>query len=186
AARGTWTSTDTMSGPRFDHTATLLRNGKVLVAGGDPNAVCGPSYTFQFSPIASAELYDPSTGTWSITGPMTTARCMHTATLLPNGKVLVAGGAAGAGNDIASAELYDPSTGTWSTTGTMTISRSLDTATLLPNANAPVAGGHAGPGPAIASAEMYDPSTGTWSTTGPMETARSRHAATLLPNGKVL
>ena len=80
----------------------------MLVAGGwDGN-----------NPLASAELYDPFTGTWTVTGPLNTTRGWHTATLLPNGQVLVVGGD-GAGSDLASAELYDPATGTWTETGPM-------------------------------------------------------------------
>ena len=82
-ASGTWTTTGSLNTARDWHTATLLPNGKVLVAGG---------YRQRLS--ASAELYDPASGTWTTTGPLNTARGSHTATLLPNGKVLVAGGAA--------------------------------------------------------------------------------------------
>src|SRR5262249_29388614 len=85
---------------RSNHTATLLSNGKVLVAGGDGNA----------GPLASAELYDPASGTWSATANLFTARRYHTATLLPNGKLLVAGGD-GNGGTTASVELYDPGLG---------------------------------------------------------------------------
>ena len=91
---------------RANATATLLPNGKVLVAGGFSG-----STTFN-----SAELFDPATGLWTSTGSMTTSRRNHTATLLANGKVLVAGGA-NTGGFVSSAELYDPATGTWTTTG---------------------------------------------------------------------
>src|SRR5207247_1734174 len=93
-ATGTWTATGSLGTARFDHTATLLPNGKVLVAGG-----------YNGSPLASAELYDPASGTWTATGSLGAARVEHTATLLPNGKVLVAAGFNG--SYLASAELYD-------------------------------------------------------------------------------
>ena len=104
-APGVWSPTGSLTTARYYHTATLLPNGKVLVAGGYHGTSDGP--------LASAELYDPATGTWSATGSLGTARIYHTATLLPNGKVLVAGGVASSGS-LASAELYDPATGTWS------------------------------------------------------------------------
>src|SRR5438874_643195 len=91
-------NTGSLGAARNEHTATLLPSGKVLVAGG-----------FNGSYLTSAELYDPSTGSWSATGSLGTAREFHTATLLPNGKVLVAGGYNG--SFPTSAELYDPSTG---------------------------------------------------------------------------
>jgi len=121
---------------------------------------------------------------WSTTGSMTTARASHTATLLPSGKVLVAGGQNGSGYS-SSAESYDPSSGTWSATGTMATARYGHTATLLPNGKVLVAGGEGSSG-YLASAELYDPSSGTWSETGSMTMARDGHTATLLPSGKVL
>ncbi len=147
----------------------------MLVAGG---------YNSSGGNLASANLYDPATGTWSATGALATARYYHTATLLPNGKVLVAGGVNGSGVDLASAELYDPATGTWSATGAVT-ARHVHTATLLPNGKVLVAGGLGDSG-ILASAELYDPATGTWSATGALATARYLHTATLLPSGKVL
>src|SRR5215471_2196944 len=103
SAAGSWNTVGTLpNAPGYSCTATLLFNGKVLVAGG-VNAGNG------------AQLYDPTTGKWTATGPMATNRSSHTATLLPNGRVLVAGGSAG-GQMLASAELYDPVTGTWTNT----------------------------------------------------------------------
>ena len=123
------------------------------------------------------------TGTWSSTTPMGTARAQHTATPLPSGKVLVAGGRNG--NFLASAELYVPDTDTWSTTNPMGTVRYEHTATLLPSGKVLVVGG--ANSSLLASAELYDPATNTWSTTtNPMGTARYAHTATLLPSGKVL
>ncbi|KFE71275.1 Kelch repeat-containing protein [Hyalangium minutum] len=173
-----WTSTQAMSLPRYHHTATLLPNGKVLVAGG-----------VFVSAHAMAEVYDPASGTWSATGSMAQGRYIHTATLLPNGKVLVTGGSNGVAS-LATAEVYDPASGTWSATGPMASPRSEHTATLLPNGKVLIAGGYTNPGThsssSLVTAEVYDPASGTWSTAGAMATPRSVHTATLLPNGKVL
>jgi Kelch motif len=95
-----WAPAGSMSTGRFGHTATLLGNGKVLVAGGYPGAK------------SSAELYDPATNTWTLTGSMNTPRYKHTATLLDNGTVLVTGGYSGSAY-LSSAELYDPTTSSW-------------------------------------------------------------------------
>jgi Kelch motif/Galactose oxidase, central domain len=165
-----------MGGFRQWDTATLLLNGKVLVAGGGAANHA----------TASAELYDPASGTWSPTGAMATARFSHTATLLPSGKVLVAGGLDN-GNVIASSELYDPATGTWSTTGSMGNARLYHTATLLLNGKVLVAGGltlSAGSGFTLTgSAELYDPASGTWSVTASMAYPRYVATATLLQSG---
>jgi len=163
-----WTNPGSLSTARYGHTATLLPNGKVLVAAGR----CSGYNT------NSAELYDPATGIWTATGSLNTARCQHTATLLPNGKVLVAGGL----GYLASAELYDPVRGIWTTTGSLNTGRQQHTATLLPNGKVLVAGGNS----SGKSAELYDPASGTWTTTGSLNTGRFQHTATLLPNGKVL
>src|SRR5258706_2694720 len=122
-------------------------------------------------------------GTWSLTGSMSTTRISHTATLLTKGAVLVAGGLGD--HLLASAELYHPRRGTWSPTGSMSTARDFHTATLLTNGNVLAAGGTGFNG-VLASAELYDPRTGTWSSTGSISTARGVHTATLLPNGTVL
>jgi hypothetical protein len=105
--------------------------------------------------------------------------------LLPNGKVLVAGGFTSFNGILASAVLYDPATGTWSATGGLAIARAIHTATLLPNGKVLIAGGFTGTA-TLASAELYDPASGTWSATGSLGAARYQNTTTLLPNGKVL
>lgn len=123
---------------------------------------------------------------FTITGPMSSARYGHTDTLLPNGKVLVAGGR---GDDIQgtlrSAELFDPASATWATTGLPTSPREAHTATLLPNGKVMVIGGYDGTN-VTSTAEIYDPATGSWAPTISSTTARSGHTATRLLNGKVL
>jgi len=169
---GTFTATGNMTTGR-SNSATLLPDGRVLIAGG-----------------SLAELYDPSTGTFTPTGSMVTAHGGHHATLLNNGKVLISGGL----NDcpdysIAGPELYDPATGTFTATGDYAEKDCTGTglarapATLLPNGKVLIA--------AEPTAELYDPGTGTFSLTGqvtrvPPPTYISGRTATLLTNGKVL
>jgi uncharacterized delta-60 repeat protein len=179
-ASGTWTVTGAISRYCYSHTATLLPSGRVLVAGGFGNGL-GPPYDTR--PLSDAELYNPASGTWTLTGSLNTARCGHTATLLPNGQVLAAGGYAyGA---LSSAELYDPASGTWTPAGSLNTRRYYHTATLLPNGKVLVAGGDDGAFP-LSSAELYDPASGTWTPTGSLNTGRNYYTATLLPSGKVL
>jgi hypothetical protein len=125
-------------------------------------------------------------GVFAYTGNLVTAREQYTATLLPNCKVLVAGGSDNNNNVLASAELYDPASGTWTATGSLNTARWVHTATLLPNGKVLVAGGIGGSGLLLASAELYDPASGTWTATGSLADGRFGHTATLLPNGKVL
>jgi large repetitive protein len=181
-ATGTWTATGAMASAREYHTATLLLSGKVLVSGGAPDSA-------GYSSLSSAEVYDPNVGTWAAIGSMSSARQVHSATLLPDGRVLVAGGF-DVGYFISSAEIYDPAAGTWSATGTSGIARGVHTATLLPDGKVLVSGGNHNssfePTAALSSAELYDPATGTWTASGSLNAARSTHTATLLPSGKVL
>jgi len=178
ASRIIWSSTGSLNDARASHTATLLPNGMVLVAGGRFLLPC-------CNVLASAELYDPTRGTWTATGSLNTGRAYHTATLLPNGMVLVAGGIDSSFNISASAELYDPANGTWTATGSLNAARRSHTATLLQNGKVLVAGGYGSNG-IFPSAELYDPASGTWIATDSLNTARWVHTATLLQNGMVL
>ena len=188
---GAWSTIRSPQTGRYVHTATLLQNGQVLVVGGGAN---NGSIAFD-----SVELYDPAlnggAGDWISTCPLRTGRYLHTATLLPNGKVLVVGGSDAGGNSLASAELYDPAANgcvaAWTpTTRPLTTGRQSHTATLLPNGQVLVVGGRGTGGSSLASAELYDPAAnsgaGDWFPAGSLNTGRYLHTATLLPNGQVL
>lgn len=179
---GTWTLTGSLTNGVASHTATLLPNGKVLLAGGTDQRT---------SAFASAELYDPVAGNWTGISPLNQARFAHTATLLNNGLVLVAGGATDPNDDtsaIASAELFNPANRSWVATGPLHTARSRHTATLFPNGMVLVVGGlSTNPYPNITpSAEIYDPGAGLWTAVNSMVAARYGHTATLLANGRVL
>jgi N-acetylneuraminic acid mutarotase len=163
------------------HTLTLLRDGRVLAVGGDSDA------------MGRAELYDPVTRSWTTTGNLITPRFNHSATLLPNGKVLIAGGARVFGrgcsllDDAERAELFDPATGRWSAAANMTTPRAGHAAILLPNGMllvAGVAGGSACDG--LASSELYDPVRDRWTALGSLKKAAIPLQAVLLKKGKVL
>ncbi len=197
-----WQPTDFLSGARHSHSATLLQNGKVLVAGG-----------WSTGSLATCELYDPATGLWERTGDLATPRFAHTATplaigqsdgdrrpllsqyparqrrafrpgdrrlerekslpsvrerhtatLLHSGKVLVVGGRrsdSGSNQFTSTALIYDPVADSWTSAGSLSTPRQKHTATLLPSGKVLVAGGESGAG-ILASAEIYDPATGTW------------------------
>jgi hypothetical protein len=170
---GKWTVTGSTATPRVDHSATLLPNGEVLVDGG----YLGVDSHYQPIYTATAELYNPSTGQWRTTGSMTVPRALHGATLLQNGKVLVAGGT----NATTSAELYDPSRGTWTTTGSLTNYHPV-VLVLLQDGRALAVdeSGSAYPG------QLYDPSTGQWTSTTNMYYSHTGVSTALLPSGNVL
>jgi Galactose oxidase, central domain len=185
-ATGTFTPTGDMTSPRFAHTATLLQNGKVLIAGGSPSLgdLSGGDDT---DDLPTAEIFDPTTGTFTATGTMSNRRSEHAATLLANGKVLLTGGTVG-----NAAELYDPATGTFTpTTGELIVGgRWGCSSTLLSDGRVLIAGGRdsedvfeAVP---LNNAEIFDPATGTFTATGLMTDFRYGHTATLLNNGMVL
>ena len=167
-ATGKWTLTGSMTVPRDGHDAVLLPSGQVLVAGGI-NATLGTCGT-----LASAELYNPSTGQWTATGSMTTGRYSFALTLLPDGQVLAAGGTNCGAGGLTSAELYNPATGKWTATGNMTIGNETNWAILLQNGEVFV----------VWNDNLYHPSTGRWTaTTRPPIFA---HAPLVtLPNGNV-
>jgi N-acetylneuraminic acid mutarotase len=186
-ANGSWTPAASMAWARIGHSATLLSDGKVLIAGG--YVTCPASIQPCDSASTDAEIYDPTAGTWTAAGMLNTMRRFHAATLLDDGRVLVAGGATATcspttsnciSTSTSSAELYDPSTGSWTPTGSMHAARQ-SSQIRLKDGRVLAAGGsscrpltnHVGSTTIttaawtyLVSAEIYDPATGTWTTTG--------------------
>jgi hypothetical protein len=181
-ATSTFATTGSMTEARGYHSATRLADGRVLVAGGNPGAW---SYTGLM--LHTAEIYDPKTGTFTATGSMVQNRAWQTATLLVDGRVLIAGGTTGSG-DLDAAEVYDPTTRTFSQTGPMVDARIYHTATLLNDGRVLLVGGGSDYTNLnfLRSAELFDPATGTFGATGSMAEARTYHAATVLTDGRVL
>ena len=173
--------TSSLNTARYYHSANLLTDGNVLVAGGIGPV---PGATGALGQLASAELYNPGTGMFIYTDNLNTARDEHSATLLNNGSVLIAGGSGG-DNELASAELYNPA-GTFTPTGSLNTARYEHTATVLPDGTVLIAGGYGSAG-VLASAEIYNPTAGTFTpATNSLNDARFDATATLLPNGMVL
>jgi len=203
-ASGRFLATGNMLEGRYDHTATLLANGKVLITGGGTT-------TRGVTNTDTAELYDPASGTFSQTGVVTryydttsekffykgemnAAHAMHTATLLPNGEVLIAGGMDADGKTQAIAEIYHPASGKFRPAGSMNLARREHRATLLQNGQVLITGGLDAQERILAVAELYDPATGKFALTTEafphtgtaMTDVRCEHTASILPNGQVL
>ena len=174
---GKWTVTDNLNTARYLHTATLLPNGKVLVAGGLGKGGMNDA-------LASAELYDPGTRSWRVTGGLSRTLFNHVAVALSNEQVLVTGGQCN-GIILSSAESYNVSNETWAQAGNLPEVLNGHTATLLPDDQVLVIGG-ANNDRTLTNVEFYHPSTHTWETTNSLDSVRFLHTATLLPNGEIL
>jgi hypothetical protein len=176
---GSWIPTDPMLVAHIEATATLLSDGRVLVAGGFTNNTV----------LAAAELYDPASGTWTSTGSMVKARASHTAARLLDDRVLVAGGTNTSMYATAFAELYDPAIGSWTATGDLVMPAARGrTSTVLPDGRVLLVGGLITARLMLgASPELFDPASGSWTVTADMLVPSSfGHTATLLPDGRVL
>ncbi|MCE3555574.1 Kelch-like protein 17 [Pseudonocardia sp. RS11V-5] len=186
---GHWKATGAMHAARRLHSVTVLADGGVLVAGGT-------SAGSQFPPsaLATAEVYAPTTGTWTGTDDLQVARWDHSAVALPDGSVLVAGGTAVRSGQsvraLASVERWDPTTGKWTSVAPMTDARTGHPAVLLDNGHVLVVGGSVPTGrdsaADLAFCELYDPATDTWTPTGNMTVARAGHRAVAVSPTSVL
>ncbi len=177
-----WTATaTTMTITRRAHTATLLNDGRVLIAGGEHPS--GASTTY----LSSAEIYDAGTRSFAATVPMNAARSFHAASRLANGSVLVAGGLDGAGSVISSAEVFDPTTPGWTTTtSAMTTPRHRAQAVTLANGRVLIAGGLSTTFSVLSSAELYNPGASNFSASSDMLFRRFGHTLSLLDSGQAL
>ncbi|MFE5590314.1 kelch repeat-containing protein [Streptomyces sp. NPDC056549] len=188
---GAWSRGRPLATARWMHSTTLLDDGRVLVTGG----LTGPN-AFPVRPLGTAEIYDPASGDWSPAGELHEARCGHSATLLSDGRVLVAGGqarrSAHSERSLYSAELFDPRIPGWTPAADMTDARSFHPAAALPDGRVLVAGGWVATRPdwragsPLAYGECYDPATDTWTPTGSLGAPRSGHGLTVLADGSVL
>ena len=184
-ASGRWSPAGTMGAPRFEHTATLLGDGRVLMVGG-----LG-SVGDEIAPLASAEIYDPAANAFLRTTDPAEGRANHAAALLRDGSVLVTGGAGGPNGDVslASAEIFEPRQGRWSSAEALAQGRTGHTATALADGGVLVAGGESvarGARRSLTGAEVFEPAGRKWRSAGEMRCPRSEHAAVLLGDGTVL
>ncbi len=169
---GNWTNDSRLTTPRMDHTATLLTNGEVLVAGGRNGSMIH----------SSAEVYSPESRAWVPVGSMANKRHGHRTTTLLDGRVLVTGGE---GTDLGSCEIFDSTTYQWSAANCLQVGRYNHISILLRTGHVLVAGG-LGEGGVLADVELYDPASNTWVNVSTLKVARRDHSATLMPDGKVL
>jgi N-acetylneuraminic acid mutarotase len=203
-ATGKFTATGSLNTSRMGHTATLLLDGRVLIAGGSSigGTAMVQAVTMAYRPgsaghgggpvtmtgpamLASAEIYDPKTGKFTVTGSMTTGRDAASATLLTNGRVLIVGGGNEGSAAVGSAEIYDPKTGKFSRTGAMLTAGYGFTSTLLPDGRVLISAGNDGNGP-IYSLEIYDPKASKFSAAGTVGPKRGFYTSALLADGRVL
>lgn len=172
-----WEYANPMNEARCCFTATILKSGKLFVAGG--HGAHDPA-------IASTEVYDPALDTWTLMAPLLEARQQHSATLLPDGRVLVAGGVISDSSTVkATAEIYDPKTNTWSVTGQLHAARANQFDLLLPDGRVLIGGGYTSTG-SLNSTEIYNPTTGKWTAGAPIPWSAQQQTATLLNDGTVL
>lgn len=188
--KGTFSSPVSFVYPSQEYSATLFKDGRVLIAGGAGST----SGSYTWATLSVARLYSPADGAWVTPGKMTSVRQCHTATLLEDGRVLIAGGWTGSPDytTLSSAEIYDPVTGQFSPTGAMATARCRAQAVRLADGRVLIAGGQSAGVYGLNTAEIYDPGTGKFSPTGPFATnyveqcACDLYSLTVLGDGRVL
>jgi len=184
-ANNSWTNGASLSTQRFRHSMTTAPNGRIIITGG-LNTSGSPAVN---NYLSSVEIYSPSGDNYYQGSNLPEGRRGHFTAVLPNGNVLVAGGATGDNTISTTTKEYntgDQRSNTFTATGSLTTARAYHTATLLNSGKFLIAGGYAGGSDYFAGCELYDPSTGTWSSTGSLTLGRRDHEAVLLPTGKVL
>jgi hypothetical protein len=177
-ATGTFFRTGAMASQRSNFTATPLRDGRVLLAGGSGTV-----------PIPPEEIFDPVTNTYTLTGRLPEQHVNAAAVLLADGRVLLVGGIGIGARTLAEAAIWDPATGAWTRTDPLPAPRESPSLTLLPDGTVLAAGGSdnaSGNSVARSNVWRFDPATGRWTPVGFMLQARTRHTAVLLSTGKVL
>jgi N-acetylneuraminic acid mutarotase len=182
-----WTKTEGgMSTPRFEHSATLLDDGRVLIAGGQ-----GPPISGNSAALATTEIYDPAVDSFRKSNDMSDARFNHTAVKLPDRTVMVVGGAGGTNGDtsLATAEVFNPADGRWTPAGALTNSRTGHSAVVFNDGRVLVAGGESvtrGARRSLNSAEIFNLERREWQSAGNMNCARSEAGATVLGDGTAI
>jgi Kelch motif/Galactose oxidase, central domain len=173
----TTTTRAPMRMPRAHHTATLLKDGRVMVIGGIGD---------DRLPLAGVEIYEPRTNQWNAGPDLAVARTGHTANLLPDGRVLVAGGTDVAGNAVQLAEIWSPGSEQWQPAGELLSARTGHAATTLPDGSVLLSGGTGFGQERVASLELWSPTTSSWEPAGELPLVADDHRAVLGPDGSVL
>ena len=181
---GEWQTLGPMNEAAMEVSLVLLNDGRVMAVGGAGN------FDTQLE-TARAEIFDPATGSWTVTGDLNTPRASVKTIALTDGRVLAAGGFGSyiqAFGDSPTSEIYDPETGEWDVTGPMSVQRFRHTLTLLPDGRVLAVGGEEQVGDymLLSSTEIFDPETNAWSAGPELSQPRSGHSATLMPDGNVL
>jgi hypothetical protein len=191
-----WTAVSPMRERRNGPKTFMLNDGKVLVTGGQQQRlVANPdgSTTLRTYSLNSAEIYDPTTDTWTLTGPMTYGRAAHLIFGLPDGRVLVTGGVGALGQNwvrqvLSTTEIYNPATGAWTSAPDLLPGRTGSGASILGLADGRlmIIGGFGNGGVTLNDVQIYDPQQRAWSFSGSLNQPRSNFTRNLMPDGKVL